>query len=58
MYDPDVEDEEEAVGMIDYYEWALGNDIGIVTKWIRVEGFLFSNVTHVSIPLVHTKNNS
>ncbi|CAC5390405.1 unnamed protein product [Mytilus coruscus] len=51
MYDPDVEDEDEAIGMIDYYEWAIGNDIGIITKWNQVEGFPFSNVTHVRFQL-------
>ncbi|VDI13269.1 Hypothetical predicted protein, partial [Mytilus galloprovincialis] len=51
MYDPDVEDEEEALSMVNRYEWAIGNDIGVHTQWTQIDVFFFSNFTHVSFQL-------
>lgn len=55
MYDPDVEDEEEALSMVNRYEWAIGNDIGVHTQWTQIDVFFFSNFTHVSNHCVNIK---
>lgn len=48
MFDPDVEDMEEALSMVNHYEWAIGNDIGVQTQWMNVHEFSFPNATYVS----------
>ncbi|VDI80173.1 Hypothetical predicted protein [Mytilus galloprovincialis] len=51
MFDPDVEDMEEALSMVNHYEWAIGNDIGVQTQWMNVHEFSFPNATYMSFRL-------
>jgi hypothetical protein len=34
MYDPDIDDFDEALSVVNMYEWAIGNDIGIHTRYL------------------------
>lgn len=47
MYDPDIDDFDEALSVVNMYEWAIGNDIGIHTRWNVVNSTKLNNVTHV-----------
>lgn len=47
MYDPDIDDFDEALSVVDMYEWAIGNDIGIHTRWNVVNSTKLNNLTHV-----------
>lgn len=55
MYDPDVEDKEEALSMVNQYEWAIGNDLGVHTQWTNIDVLSFSNFTHVRNYFVNMK---
>lgn len=55
MYDPDVEDKEEALSMVNQYEWAIGNDLSVHTQWTHIDVLSFSNFTHVSNYFVNMK---
>ena len=33
MKDPDIADSKEARDVVGFYEWALGDDVGIHTTW-------------------------
>lgn len=51
MYDPDIEDEMEAIEAVNIYEWALTDGIhsnGLYTKWQEVDVIHIINQTHVS----------
>ncbi|OPL20518.1 hypothetical protein AM593_02200, partial [Mytilus galloprovincialis] len=37
MYDPDIKDHTEAQSVVDYYEWALGDNVGIHTIWNEID---------------------
>lgn len=47
MYDPDIDDFDEALSVVNTYEWAIGNDIGIHTRWNVVNSTNLNNLTHV-----------
>ena len=49
MYDPDIDDFDEALSVVNMYEWAIGNDIGIHTRWNLVNSTKLNNLTHVII---------
>ena len=51
MYDPDIEDEMEAIEAVNIYEWTLTDGIysnGLYTKWQEVDVIHIINQTHVS----------
>lgn len=51
MYDPDLEDTQEAFDAIEKYEWTLidGNSGGMYIKWQNVNNSKITNATHVSL---------
>lgn len=47
MYDPDIKDHTEAQGVVDYYEWALGDNVGIHTIWNEIDNATVIDIEHV-----------
>ncbi|CAG2200973.1 unnamed protein product [Mytilus edulis] len=56
MYDPDIKDHTEAQSVIHYYEWALGDNVGIHTIWNEIDNATVVDKEHIQfvVPL----NNS
>ncbi|XP_076113981.1 uncharacterized protein LOC143082265 [Mytilus galloprovincialis] len=56
MYDPDIKDHTEAQSVVDYYEWALGDNVGIHTVWNEIDNATVVDIEHIQfiVPL----NNS
>ncbi|XP_071153805.1 uncharacterized protein [Mytilus edulis] len=53
MYDPDLEDTQEAFDAIEKYEWTLidGNSGGMYIKWQNVNNSKITNATHFSFDI-------
>ena len=52
FYDPDIEDGDEALSVVDHYEWTLTDDSfagSIMQQWQRIKTLNVVNNTHVCI---------
>ncbi|KAL3843250.1 hypothetical protein ACJMK2_021192 [Sinanodonta woodiana] len=61
LYDPDIAGKEEAVKVMDHYEWAFTEnslDGSTITVWERINSILPKNLTHVSFNIDVPKNVS
>ena len=49
MKDPDIADTTEARDVVGFYEWALGDNIGIQTTWNEIEKDISVDAEYVSL---------
>jgi hypothetical protein len=49
MKDPDIADITEARDVVDFYEWALGDNVGIQTTWNEIEKDISVDAEYVSL---------
>jgi hypothetical protein len=49
MKDPDIADTTEARDVVGFYEWALGDDVGIHTTWNEIEKDISVDAKYVSL---------
>ena len=48
MKDPDIADSTEASDVVGFYEWALGDNVGIHTTWNEIEKDISVDAKYVS----------
>ncbi|VDI18543.1 Hypothetical predicted protein, partial [Mytilus galloprovincialis] len=53
MFDPDIEDHAEAKSVVYFYEWALGDNVGVHTVWNAIDNGITLDTDHMQfiIPL-------
>ena len=55
MKDPDIADSTEARGVVSFYEWALGDDVGIQTTWNEIVKDISVDAEYVSLKDIDCK---
>ncbi|XP_071151404.1 uncharacterized protein, partial [Mytilus edulis] len=56
MYDPDIKDHKAAQSVVTFYEWALGDNVGLHTVWNKIDNLTAVDLEHARFVIYLNKS--